>query len=551
MTGVAEAVFRGRLAELQERAREAWVGREREAVIEIVRSADIAAYLKRFLPQDHPARNSQRLILDGVAGALACFLPSVVKGGRGLPFGPSTPELASWFTSMLKEFGKLAELQRIAALERYGLARSAWIDDGNMQIVIEPDLAESMDREAGTWLQYETMKRVSALQGALPEGASVSILLDATSGVQDGWFIRYDGDERLIEYYRDRAMVEVLGCSESEALAHDAVIGGRAFAEWRAICVAALGRVLNHIGYATSLQKRFPELSLRNLLTVPVRRGDLRAVWLEAGEQAHKVRDTIAHLELNAETIGPWQQHHEIPAPFYIDVGGGWLLLPMFGGLLNPICGLVRTMRLKHSGDWDKAVDLREAYFRNDIRHRFSEPRFLVPDHGMTLRRADGSQITDIDAAILDRETGALALVQLKWPDIFGLSPKERESRRLNLLKANEWVGRVSQWIDGRPAGQVAKTLGIGGGASDERAPVMLVIPRYTARFTLNNPLDARAAWASWPEVARFRIETGEHADPLAELAARFKAGGTLAARDHRPDVTYRLDGLNVHLTFA
>jgi hypothetical protein len=551
MTGVAEAVFRTKLAELQKRACEAWAGREREAVIEIVRSADLAAYLKRFLPQDHPTGNSQRLILDGVAPALACFLPSVAKGGRGLPFGPSMPEPASWITSMLREFGKLAELQRVAALECYGLSRSTWIDERTMQVVIEPDLAESMDREAGSWLQSETMRRVSTLQGALPEATSVAGLLEATSGVQDGWFIRYEGDDRLIEYYRERAMVEVLGFFESEALAHDAVIGGRAFAEWRAICVAALGRVLNHIGYATSLQKRFPELSLRNLLTVPVRRSDLRAVWIEAGDQARRARDTMAHLELNAETIGPWQQHHEIPAPFYVDLGGGWLLLPMFGGLLNPICGLVRTLRLRHAGDWDKAVDQREPYFRKDLKDRFGEPRFLVPDRGMIIRREDGSHITDIDAAILDRETGTLALFQLKWPDIFGLSPKERESRRLNLLKANEWVGRVSQWIDGRPAGQVAKALGIGGGASDERPPVLLVIPRYTARFTLNDPLDARAAWVSWPEVARFRIEAREHADPLTDLAARFKAGGTLAADDRRPDVSYRLDGLDVHLTFA
>jgi hypothetical protein len=551
MTGVAEGVLRAGFVELQKRACVAWAGREREAIIEIVRSADLAAYLKRFLPQNHPSRNSQRLILDGVAGAIACFLPSTVKGGRGLPFGPSIPELEAWITSMLKDFGKLAELQRIAALERYGLSRSAWIDDRNMQIVIEPDLAESMDRDASTWLQYETMRRVSALQGALPEAASIAGLLDTTSGVQDGWFIRYDGDQRLVEYDRERAMVEVLAFAESEALAHDALIGGRAFAEWRAVCVAALGRVLNHIGYATSLQKRFPELSLRNLLTVPVRRSDLRAVWIEAGEQPRKARDTIAHLELNAGTIAPWQQHHEIPAPFYVDIGGGWLLLPMFGGLLNPICGLVRTLRLRHAGDWDKAVDLREPYFRKDLKNRFGEPRFLVPDRGMILRREDGSHITDIDAAIVDRETGALALVQLKWPDIFGLSPKERESRRLNLLKANEWVDRVSRWIDGRSAGQVAKALGIGGDASGEKMPMLFVIPRYTARFTLNDPLDARAAWVSWPEVARFRIETREHADPLAELAVRFKAGGVLAADDRRSDVTYRLEGLNVKITFA
>jgi hypothetical protein len=289
-------------------------------------------------------------------------------------------------------------------------------------------------------------------------------------------------------------------------------------------------------------------LSLRNLLTVPVLQKDARAVLIEAGDPERHANDTIAHLALDAQSIGPWQTHHEIPAPFYVDVGGGWFLLPMFGGLLNPVCGLVRTLRLRHTRDWDRAVDQREPYFRNDIKDQFGEPRFLVPDRGMTLRREDGSHITDIDAAILDRKTGSLALVQLKWPDIFGMSPKERESRRRNLLKANEWIDRVAAWIAGRNAKQIAKALGLGESAS-ERPPVLIVIPRYTARFTLNDHLDDRACWVAWPEVVRMRVENREIADPLEELSRAFKGGGPLAPYDRPEDITYGLEGLDVCVT--
>lgn len=167
----------------------------------------------------------------------------------------------------------------------------------------------------------------------------------------------------------------------------------------------------------------------------------------------------------------------------------------------------------------------------------------------MTLRRKDGSHITDADAAILDRETGSLALVQLKWPDIFGLSPKERESRRLNLLKANEWVDRTSGWIADRNAKQVAKALGIGDGASELRHPILMVIPRYTAKFTLNDRLDDRACWVAWPEVARMRIEQKQTADPLTELGREFKGGGTLASYDRPEDITYKLRDLDVCLS--
>jgi hypothetical protein len=166
----------------------------------------------------------------------------------------------------------------------------------------------------------------------------------------------------------------------------------------------------------------------------------------------------------------------------------------------------------------------------------------------MTLRREDGSHLTDVDAVILDRETGSLALIQLKWPDIFGLSLKERDSRRLSLLEANEWVDRVSGWVANRNARQVAKTLGIAKEASKSKPPVLMVIPRYAARFTLNDVLDDRACWVAWPEVVRMRIEKPQIADPLAELE-RYKGGGSLGSYDCPEGFTYKLRGLDVHLS--
>jgi hypothetical protein len=55
-------------------------------------------------------------------------------------------------------------------------------------------------------------------------------------------------------------------------------------------------------------------------------------VWIERGEQQEQAQHILNHLGIDAETIKPWQEHHEIPAPFYVDIGSGWLLLPVFGG---------------------------------------------------------------------------------------------------------------------------------------------------------------------------------------------------------------------------
>src|ERR1051326_2238477 len=168
----AEAMLAPRLAELEKRAREVWKGVERQAVIEIVRSADEAAFAIRFLSQGEADARTFQTTLHGVAPALATFLPALKGSGPGLPFGPSNPATASWMNGMLLEFGKIAELQRIAALERYGLCKSERIEP-------PPDLKH------------------------------IHYLLDSTSGVQDNWMIRYEGHEELLECYGERALAEV------------------------------------------------------------------------------------------------------------------------------------------------------------------------------------------------------------------------------------------------------------------------------------------------------------------------------------------------------
>src|ERR1700704_5697347 len=111
MTGAAEPLLQAKLAELQAQARKTWSGLEREAGIEVVRSADYAAYIIHSASSgrslDDESLDQLRLILHGVAPALATFLPLMEKG-KGLPFRPAPPQIVRWVDSMLLEFGTLA-----------------------------------------------------------------------------------------------------------------------------------------------------------------------------------------------------------------------------------------------------------------------------------------------------------------------------------------------------------------------------------------------------------------------------------------------------------
>ena len=542
-----EAILESKTRELQQIALSQWRGHERLALTEVARAADQAAFSVTFVPLEQLDWEREWHILFGVAPALAAFLPLVrAQPGTGMPWMPSNEELAGWTDDLLHDLGKLASLQRLAELERYGLARCEVEDDRKITMHVRSDDAESGDIDAARWLREETKRRIAALVGDHIGQKRIIELLDSTSDIRSGWGIRYDGHEDLIALYGDRALIEVAACSEAEALADDAVIGGRSFAEWRGACTFALGRVFNHLAYATRLKARHPELMLRNLMTLAALKKDIAEVWVELGEQQGRVGETISHLMLDASTIGAWQKHHEIPAPFYIDAGGDWLLLPMFGGLLNPVCGLTRTLRDRHARQWDSLVGLRERHFRLDLQNLFPRPRYVVPDSGFVLRRDDGSHLTDVDAAILDASDGTLALVQLKWPDIFGRSTRERESRRLNLLKANDWIERVSSWISGRTTGEVCKSLGIERSQSSQQ-PILIVLSRYMNHY-IQSELDARAAWLSWPQLLRFSNQSDNRGSTFRDLVKAAALGDPLQLSRRPSSLTYEFRGLSVQV---
>jgi hypothetical protein len=316
----------------------------------------------------------------------------------------------------------------------------------------------------------------------------------------NGWFIRYDNDWEIVTAYRGEARLLGLGYPEAEALPDDVSIGDRTFGEWKDACNQAVGRILAHMDFSALLCRKSPSTSMENVLTIFARRDDIEAVWMEAGLPRDQVLPTMKALTLDFDKLDDWEQAYEVPTPFYIDLGKDFVLLPCFGALVNPYFALFRHLRQEYRSDWDHGVDRREAIFRADIARILPTAKFTVPPNGFRLRRPDRSVITDIDALILDLESGDVALVQLKWHDVFGFSLGERESRRRNINKANDWVDRVSSWIDGRSSGQILQALGLRFEGST-RPPILYVLARYAARFTGDDTQDPRASWIGWPEM--------------------------------------------------
>lgn len=489
--------------------RKSWQGHERELLISLVRALDVAAYIHRFAGSSVDGEPGMRL--RGAATALRPFLEAVRNMPGPIPWFPSNPQLTPAFDNHLLDCGRFAIAIRLAAMERYGMATTKIVSEDRILIDVISDAEERAELEA----QHAAIDRASVAMrvrwpNLAPELPEVRRRLTRYGRTHMNWFITYDNDQFLVDHYRTQARIQAAGVVEAEALPASGMIGGRPFSDWSEASTAAYGTVLHHIDAAGRLRERKPKLNMRDLLTIYARRDDIVEVLVERGNDRLRALQLMAGLTLDAEGAASSEARHEIPLPYYIDAGKHFVLLPMFGGLMNPHAGLLDFLRRTYRGDWDKIVDGRENVFREDLRRLLPEPRYKVLEKGLKLRRKDKSTLTDADAVVLDRQTGVVVFVQMKWYDAYGFSLAERDSRRENLLtKGNEWVDKVYGWIDGRTCAEISRTYGWGEAA--DSPPQLLVMARHSSRFTGETRYDTRASWTSWHAL------TEEMSDPACD----------------------------------
>jgi hypothetical protein len=514
----AKQAIQAILQRTQKSTLHAWRGYERELLIELVRTLDLAAFALMLAPnrQVLVTQDAERhAMLLGAATAMQPLLEIIHDDPGGVPWGPAKPALVDLANEYLIKCGKLAHLRRVLELERFGLAKANFVRPDHLVVRVTPDTQEAEDRQSQAEIDayLDNPEEASTLNEA-----EVLSRIDGYTDVHDDWFIRYDPDHETFAYHRDIAAGRARSFAEAQALPPSTILGEHSFQEWTELSTNAQGRILHHIACATRLRATHDNLDLRNLLTIFARKDDVVAVLQESGERLKDARLAMSLMTLDAETAAWYEQQHEIPLPYYIDFGRDFVLLPCFAGLMNPYAGLTWKLRNIYRSDWDKGVGGREEIFRNDLRMAFPAPRFLVSQTGFTLRRPNGEKITDIDVIVVDREAGALALVQLKWHDIFGRSLRERNSRMHNLLHANDWVERVSDWVRGRSAADVGAAFNLPT-ITGNKEPLLFVLTRHTARFTGATTYDPRAAWLGWAQL----LPASRHTDDPDILRAIFR----------------------------
>ena len=528
-------------------------GFERPLLLEVIREADMVGYARAFDPKRRipGAPNHLDLVWLGLAHAIDLLAPEAMRG-PGIAWQPATPEHTAWAMGFLRRAALASHFRRLTELLRYELSAIEVLGPGSFRFHILAEDLEARDRDALDWFAGRMRSDQSHLLRAFHElhGDAITAELKARVGSDPTFGIRYSSSRELEECFEFEAELRAATLPGNDCLPESARLGPLTFGDFRKIVVAGMGRSLKHAAFVQTLLAHEPKAP-PTALTIFADERILKDEWgglLDLDDATSAV--VLDAIGLTPADLPELRRTGDCPQALLIRGGDTFWHEPVYAGLNNPFGWVTSKLRRMFRSDWDRAVEGREAQFRDDLRALFPEPRFWFAPTPLKIRAA-GRVLTDIDAIVIDRDCGTLAAFQLKWQDTFQNGLAERESRRRNLIKeGNAWIGVLSDYCAGCNPNAAAARLGVPTAeAKDVRAFRPFVLTRNSAQFSGPQEQDRAAAWLSWFDLLQRCHGVRQKTDPLSKIwrAARRKRSSPVTS-----DLgMFEIDGIRVEIAQA
>jgi hypothetical protein len=244
-------------------------------------------------------------------------------------------------------------------------------------------------------------------------------------------------------------------------------------------------------------------------------------------------------LEVNPQNVKELCINGHAPPPL-IRAASEQFIRPVSGCLIEPFQCMVRNLRADYRNDWDRHVNERELFFRNDLFDLFSQTWLIKIPKSVVLKRG-GRNLTDIDALIVDKKNRVAGLFQLKWQDGFGHSMRERSARMKNFCReAGSWTDAVANFLSNSTSEEVNRTLGLPKSSPPTECR-LFVVGRYFAHFSGDASPDDRALYGVWPQLIRLMRADSGVADPIRTLHSALTVDSPLKRKITVPCSSFRI----------
>ena len=197
--------------------------------------------------------------------------------------------------------------------------------------------------------------------------------------------------------------------------------------------------------------------------------------------------------------------------PMFIELSEHHLILPVSSIFRNPFHGIRMLHELYREADVAAIRTPREQWMGIDLYALFMGNRYQCMQGPSRLSR-HGKVVTDIDAAILDRVTGELALFQLKWQDMNSHDVVKQRSRAKNFVeKVDRWATQTETWVEEFGSTALLQALRFGASPGYPSHVRLFAIGRSAARFRSYGyvPQNSSVVACSWRQFIRVRHEIG------------------------------------------
>ncbi len=503
------------------------------ALIEMVRSLDTAYTIEPSINYKKDFGDFFDVYKYGYHYILQHLLKNIKYSG-GFPVYSYSNELHTWSNSLLYHFGKIGITEQLLFYLRADLVNIS-INAKEFIIKFKENLGflEFTENLSLKWY-YSIIEDINKGEIEKNEQQKNKVLEEIFNNVSL-WkdfpgFISYNSTPLIDEYFSKRAYFNTVQTQLFDHLPEDSVFGGIKYKEYCDVVQEIMSVCLKHTYFCLQAIKKFQQLNLQSLLSLPIILDETVKSFSEYLEiDSDKILQIINCLILNKENCLEHLKHSKSPVPPFIKVSDTHLLRSVMGGTFKPYHFLRDELKRRYPTDYFNSQNEKENIFRTQLYNLFEIEKLTGKPYGGRLikvknccRIKSNKLITDIDAVIFDREKKTLGLFQLKWPDDFEDSMRARFSKITNTVqKANEWVGKVFEWISKNDQEFILKHLGLFEKSYQGNlinSVLIFVINRYNSHFT-NVELNSKAVWSSWYHLLEVKGKfASDFDDPIREV---------------------------------
>ena len=522
--------------------------------IEVVRAMDYWGMHAPALTGDgEEITQSLDLMYWGWNRAIAeLFVPLELSG---VPLVESTQKSRRYAAALMREFGKVSLLHRLADMNKQGIMEIAKDGDEFQIRISEEALAQFADAT-----EFDRLKAAQARMPSSNVGWTLASMKDIWHfsnmpgnymamddnaqfkpwlrhdieelikplvrpwDIGRGIMVAYDARIEVDEHYMAEALTLTIPWREDAGIHPKAMLGSITGADITGVGAALVSLHVKHFACVSVAKKLFDQVSVAQSLTIWTARDELEeTVSIISGCSGPVVHAAFNALAMTSEQAKKLADHSTPLIPLLFDLGNGFILRPVSSVTRNPF-NAVKTQHkwLDPRAEHAIAAD-RERWMREHLYAMFGGSRYICFPGNLKLRRG-GAVLTDVDAVIYDRLTGDVGLFQLKWQDYATNDVRQLRSKATNLsAELADWSGKVKSWIEENGISGLDKSLQLKRKRREVvRGVLLFAISRSSVR-TQGYGVKTDApdlVMAVWSQFARARMDVGPSERSLRDIHA-------------------------------